>query len=386
MDRGRTICQAQLQEQEMIIGIPKEIKEQENRIAIVPSAVADLSARGHQVVIEEGAGLGSGIADREYEKAGAKIVSGAVEIWNGSEMVLKVKEPLEAEYKYLREGLLLFTYLHLAPLRQLTDELLSSRTRALAYETVQDENGLLPILAPMSEVAGRLAVQAGAHFLEKESGGKGVLLGGATGAEPGRVVILGSGTVGRNSGEVALGMGASTVVFGRNREKLERLSLELGGNIETKVSSPENIAREIKSADLVIGAVLVPGGRAPILVSREQLKKMQPGSVIVDVAIDQGGCFETSRATTHQRPVYEVDGVLHYCVANMPGAVPRTSTRALIAATLPYVTEIAEKGVVDAIRTNSALRSGVNTWDGKLYNKAVAMAQDREWAELDKML
>ena len=365
----------------MIIGIPKEIKAQENRVAIVPSAVADLSARGHQVVIERGAGLGSGLEDGDFEKAGAEIVDGAGEVWNASEMVLKVKEPLESEYQYLREGLLLFTYLHLAPLQGLTDELLSSRTRALAYETVQDERGLLPILAPMSEVAGRLAVQIGAHYLEKESGGEGVLLGGATGAEPGRVVILGSGTVGSNAARVALGMGASTMVFGRNLEKLDRLSLELGGNIETEALSPENIGREIKSADLVIGAVLVPGGRAPVLVSREQLKTMQPGSVIVDVAIDQGGCIETSRSTTQRDPTYEIEGVIHYCVANMPGAVPKTSTQALVRATMPYVQLIADNGIEAAIIKDNGLKMGVNTWDGKIYNREVALSQGRDWHE-----
>lgn len=368
----------------MIIGVPREIKEQENRVAITPSAVAALFAKGHRVIIERGAGLGSGLMDNEFEQAGAEIAGGG-DIWNDAEMVVKVKEPLEPEYKYLREGLLLFTYLHLAPLRQLTDELLNSRTRALAYETVQDKSGLLPILAPMSEVAGRMAVQAGAHFLEKESGGKGVLLGGATGAEPGLVVVLGSGTVGRNAAKVASGMGAKVVVFGRNRDKLAKLSKEHGGNIETKVFSPENIARELRHADLVIGAVLAPGGRAPILVPRELLKTMQTGSVIVDVAIDQGGCFETSRPTTHQRPVYEVDGILHYCVANMPGAVPRTSTWALVEATMPYITEIAEKGIELAVQDNQAIRSGVNVWDGELCNKAVAMAQDREWTELGYM-
>lgn len=365
----------------MIIGVPREIKEQENRVAMVPAAVADLSARGHRVLIEKGAGLGSGLEDSEFARAGAEIVDEAGKVWNGAELIVKVKEPLEPEYQYLRADLLLFTYLHLAPLHQLTDVLLNSRTRALAYETVQDEKGLLPILAPMSEVAGRLAVQVGAHFLEKESGGKGVLLGGVAGAAPGRVVILGSGTVGRNAARVALGMGAQLVVFGRRQEKLDRLSVALGGNIETVISSQENIAREIRNADLIIGAVLVPGGRAPILVARELLKTMQPGSVMVDVAIDQGGCFETSRPTTHQQPTYEVDGIIHYCVANMPGAVPRTSTWALSGATLPYVIEIAEKGIEVAVRDNRALRSGVNTWDGKLYNRAVAIAQDRTWAE-----
>ena len=369
----------------MIIGVPREIKEQENRVAIVPSGVTDLTARGHRIIIEQGAGLGSGLEDFEFEQAGAEIASSAGKVWNTAEMIIKVKEPLEVEYKYLREKLLLFTYLHLAPLSQLTDELLKSRTRALAYETVQDENGFLPILAPMSEVAGRLAVQAGAHFLEKESGGKGVLLGGVTGAEPGRVVVLGSGTVGRNGAKVALGMGARVVVFGRNREKLDRLSVELGGNIETEVSSPGNIAREVRCADLVIGAVLAPGGRAPVLITRELLKTMEPGSVIVDVAIDQGGCFATSRPTTHQEPVYEVDGILHYCVANMPGAVPRTSTWALTAASRPFVAEIAEKGIEIAAKESGALRSGINTWDGQLYNKAVAMAQDRVFAELDNL-
>ena len=370
----------------MIIGIPREIKEAENRVAMVPAGVSTLVEAGHQVCVEQGAGLGSGISDDDFRAAGARIVVGAEQVWLQAEIVVKVKEPLVSEYRFFRSGLVIFTYLHLATLRELTAELLKSGVRALAYETVQLPDGSLPMLVPMSEVAGKLAVQAGARFLEKENGGRGVLLGGVTGVAPGRVVILGSGTVGRNSAAVALGMGAEVAVVARNPAKMARLAEDLGGGIRTVVSSPENIASEINSADLVIGAVLVPGGRAPLLVTREMLDDMQPGSVIVDVAIDQGGCFETSRPTTHRQPVFTEAGIIHYCVANMPGAVPRTATHALTAATLPFIGAIAAWGVERAIREVPALLMGVNTWDGLMVNRPTARAQGLEYNELSGLL
>jgi len=370
----------------MIVGIPKEIKAQENRVAAMPAGVKALKKAGHQILVEAGAGEGSGISDDEFQAAGAEICAGAAEIWRRSEMVIKVKEPLPPEYPFLHEGLVVFTFLHLAPSPELTNELLKSKVRAVAYETVMEPDGSLPMLAPMSAVAGRLAVQMGAHYLEKESGGRGVLLGGVPGAEPGRVVILGNGTVGRNAAEVAVGMGAKVTVLGRNSKKLAGLAEGFGVTINTMVSSQENIFKMIRSADLVVGAVLVPGGRAPVLVTREMLGSMRRGAVIVDVAIDQGGCCETSRPTTHKNPVYEEEGILHYCVANMPGAVPMTSTQALASATLPFALEIAGKGLRKAAFASRALRLGLNTWDGLLVSREVAQAQGRKWTDSEDVM
>lgn len=370
----------------MIIGVPKEIKDKEYRVGIVPAGVRRLMAAGHQVLIETGAGLGSGISDQEFAAAGATLVKDAAVVYGRADMVIKVKEPLALEYAYLRQGLILFTYLHLAPLPDLTRVLLDQKVTAIAYETVSLDNDFLPLLAPMSEVAGRMSIQVGAHFLEKEAGGRGVLLGGVTGVEPGHVVILGSGTVGTNAAQMAVGLGASVTVMGRNSARLADLETTFAGKISTLISNRENIAAAISRADLVIGAVLITGAAAPRLITRDMLPLMQKGAVIVDVAIDQGGCVETAKPTTHSDPVYEVDGIIHYCVANMPGAVPRTSTFALTNVTLPYAQAIADKGFQQAIREDSSLKRGVNTYNGYLTNKEVADAQARDFKEIDRAL
>lgn len=370
----------------MIIGIPREIKDKEFRVGIVPAGVRKLAQSCHTVLVESGAGSGSGISDAEYEAAGAKLVADAAALYAEAELVMKVKEPLEREYAYLREGLILFTYLHLAPLPELTRVLLDKKVTAIAYETVRRDDGSLPLLAPMSEVAGRMAIQIGAHYLEKEAGGRGVLLGGVTGVEPGHVVILGSGTVGINAAQMAVGLGASVTVMGRNAARLAALEKTFAGKIRTKLSSRENIAAEISRADLVIGAVLVPGAAAPKLITRDMLPRMQTGAVLVDVSIDQGGCIETARPTTHSDPVYTVAGIIHYCVANMPGAVPRTSTFALTNATLPFADALANKGFHRAIQEDPALKKGLNTYNGRLTNREVAAAQKREFTDIDSLL
>jgi alanine dehydrogenase len=370
----------------MIIGVPKEIKDKEFRVGIVPAGVQKLIASGHAILIESGAGLGSGIADQEYEAAGAKLVQDAASLYSGAELIIKVKEPLEEEYVYMREGLILFTYLHLAPLPQLTEVLLDKKVTAIAYETVRRENKFLPLLAPMSEVAGRMSIQVGAHYLEKEAGGRGILLGGVSGVKPGHVVILGSGTVGTNAALMAVGLGASVTVMGRNSARLAALEKTFAGKIRTRLSSRENIETEISRADLAIGAVLIPGAAAPKLITRDMLPLMKKGAVLVDVSIDQGGCIETSRPTTHSDPVYEVAGILHYCVANMPGAVPRTSTFALTNATLPYAHAITDKGFQKAILDDASLRRGVNTYNGFLTNWEVAQAQGRECEDINRLI
>jgi len=370
----------------MIIGVVKEIKEQENRVALLPAGVRTLVAAGHRVLVEEGAGRGSGVGNTAYRAAGAEMVVEAGEVWGRAELVVKVKEPMPPEYPYLREDLIIFTYLHLAPLPELTEVLLAARVIAVAYETVLAPDGSLPLLAPMSEVAGRLAVQVGAHYLERENGGRGILLGGATGVEPGRVVILGGGTVGLNAARIALGMGATVQVLARNPEKLARLKAQLGGRIETAVATPEHLIAALGSADLVVGAVLVVGGQAPKLITRAMLATMPKRAVIVDVAIDQGGCCETSHPTTHHAPTYEVDEIIHYCVANMPGAVPRTSTQALTHVTLPYLQSIADRGLGEAARVDPGLARGINIWRGVLTNQPVAEAQGREWREVGEFL
>ncbi len=370
----------------MIIGVPREIKDKEFRVGIVPEGVRKLCKSNNIVLIESGSGLGSGISDRDFEAAGAKLVNDAATVYRESNLILKVKEPLEQEYSYMRQGLILFTYLHLAPLPDLTRVLLDSKVTAIAYETVSRDKKFLPLLAPMSEVAGRMSIQVGAHYLEKEAGGRGILLGGVSGVSPGHVVILGSGTVGTNAAQMAVGLGASVTILGRNSVRLATLEKIFSGKIKTKISSRENIAAELSRADLVVGAVLVPGAAAPKLITRDMLSLMQKGTVLVDVSIDQGGCIETARPTTHSDPVYEVDGIIHYCVANMPGAVPRTSTFALTNATFPFVLAIAEKGLNKALQEDPSLKRGVNTYNGSLTNKEVAQEQKREFGDIDRLL
>ncbi|EHJ49190.1 alanine dehydrogenase [Solidesulfovibrio carbinoliphilus subsp. oakridgensis] len=357
----------------MIIGIPKEIKTLENRVAMTPGAVASLARRGHTVLVEAGAGLGSGLSDEQYAAAGAKMVD-AAGAW-GADMVIKVKEPIASEYQYLRKGLLLFTYLHLAADRPLTDALLASGTTGVAYETVQLPDGTLPLLVPMSEVAGRMAPQVGAHALEKSQGGRGVLLGGVPGVPQASVVVVGAGVVGSNACKLAVGMGAQVTVLDVNHARLQYLDDIYQGRIVTMASNEANIRKAVTYADLLIGAVLIPGAKAPHLVTRDMLPTMKEGSVIVDVAVDQGGCVETIKATTHAAPTYVIDGVVHYGVANMPGAVPRTSTYALCNQTLPYALRLAAKGL-DALREDCSLALGLNTVAGKLTFAGVAEACD----------
>ena len=355
----------------MHIGVPKEIKVKENRVALTPGGVSTLVRRGHRVTVERGAGLGSGLSDQEYEKAGATLGS-AGDAW-AAEMVVKVKEPVEPEYGYLRDDLLLFTYLHLAADRPLTDALLNAGTTGVAYETVQNADGSLPLLTPMSEVAGRLSVQAGAYHLQKPVGGKGVLLGGVPGVKPGNVVIVGGGVVGTNAAKMAMGLGAHVTILDVSQRRLAYLDDVFFGRLTTMMSSEANIRALLPDTDLLIGAVLIPGAKAPHLVTRDMLALMQEGSVIADVAIDQGGCVETMHATTHDDPTYAVDGIIHYGVANMPGAVPRTSTFALTNATFPHVMELAQYGR-QALTRNPALLAGLNTHQGQLTCAGVAEA------------
>ncbi|MFH1019447.1 MAG: alanine dehydrogenase [Pseudomonadota bacterium] len=366
----------------MIVGVPKEIKEKEVRVGIVPSGAKALVQAGHTVLIEQGAGLGSGIDDAGYRAVGAIIAANAAEVWAKADLVMKVKEPLPPEYPLLKPGLILYTYLHLAPEPALTQVLLDAEVTGVAYETVRLDNGALPLLAPMSQVAGRMAIQVGAHFLEKEAGGRGVLLAGVPGVAPGHVTILGSGTVGVNAAQMAVGLGAEVSMLGRNLPKLAELDSLFRGRVTTLASSRQAIEEELAKADLVVGAVLAVGACAPKLITREMLSLMPQGSVLVDVAIDQGGCAETSRPTYHSDPVYTVDSIIHYCVANMPGAVPRTSTFALSNATLPYCLAMAGKGFDRAMREDRALLRGVNVHQGKLVSREVADSQDREWSEI----
>ncbi len=356
----------------MRIGVPKEIKNNENRVAITPSGVELLRQNGHKVLIETNAGIGSGFADKDYVEAGAIIIDNPAVLWGNSEMILKVKEPLPSEYSYFREDLLLFTYLHLAAEPELAKALIDNGVTAIAYETVE-QNGKLPLLTPMSEVAGRMASQIGAQFLEKSKGGKGVLLSGVPGVSRGNVTIIGGGVVGTNAAKVAVGLGANVTIIDLNPERLRELDDIFGSSINTLISNPYNIEKSIAHSDLVIGAVLIPGAKAPKLVSEDMVRKMNEGSVIVDVAIDQGGIFETGdRITTHDNPTYVKYGVLHYAVANMPGAVPRTSTIALTNVTIPYAIQIANHGLINAIVKNAALKKGINTYNGVITNKPVA--------------
>jgi alanine dehydrogenase len=369
----------------MRIGVAKEIKSDEYRVALTPAGARELIRQGHDVFIEEKAGEGSAFPDAAYQVEGAHIVS-VDEIWGDVELLLKVKEPVPSEYPRLREGLVLFTYLHLAADEELTQALLESGVTAVAYETVETPNGALPLLAPMSEIAGRLAAQAGAYFLEKPVGGRGLLLGGVPGVAPGEVVVIGGGIVGYNAAVIALGLGASVTILERSIDRMRRLEEVLGARVTLLMSSSLQIEESVADVDVVIGAVLIPGALAPKLVTREMVAGMKEGSVICDVAIDQGGCFETSRATTHSEPVYVVDGVTHYCVANMPGAVPITSTKALTNATLPYVEQIAEHGLAEAVALDPALAHGVNVLEGKVTYEAVAEAHGLDYAPLEDVL
>lgn len=358
----------------MIVGTVKEIKNHEYRVGLTPESVYELTAHGHTVLVEVGAGLGIGASDADYAASGAQIVPTAAEIFSRADMVVKVKEPQAVERAMLREGQVLFTYLHLAPDPAQTADLVQSRAVCIAYETVTDAQGGLPLLKPMSQVAGRMAVQAGATALEKAHGGRGVLLGGVPGVAPARVVVLGGGVVGFNAAEMAVGLCADVTVLDRSASVLERLSTHFGARAKTLYSSRANLAAAVAGADLVIGAVLIPGAAAPKLVTRAMLSTMQPGAVLVDVAIDQGGCFETSHATTHADPTYIVDGIVHYAVANMPGAVARTSTYALNNATLPHTLAMANLGWREALRRDPHLRHGLNVWDGHITYAAVAEA------------
>jgi len=368
----------------MKVGVAKEIKQDEYRVALTPAGALELINGGHEVMVETGAGVGSAFPDETYERVGARIAS-VDEVWERSDLVLKVKEPIASEYGRLREGLILFTYLHIAADEPLTRALVDSGIRAVAYETVEVGRAL-PLLAPMSEVAGRLASQAGAYFLEKPQGGRGLLLGAVPGVAPGRVVIVGGGVVGYNAAVIALGLGAQVTILERSIDRMRYLEEILSGRVTLLMSSSLQVAASVEEADLVIGAVLIPGAVAPKLVTREMISGMKEGAVVVDVAIDQGGCFETSHATTHADPVYVVDGVTHYCVANMPGAVPITSTRALTNATLPYVEAIADRGLPAAVADDPALAKGVNVIDGKLTYEAVAEAHGLAYTPLDDVL
>ena len=370
----------------MIIGVPKEVKDHESRVGVTPAGVHALVAAGHKVLVEHNAGELSAMPDDEYQAAGAEIVGSAHDVWRLAEMVVKVKEPVESEYRHFRDGLVLFTYLHLAPLTALTDELLTRNVTGIAYETVRDAAGTLPLLTPMSEVAGRMSVQVGAAYLEKEHGGRGVLLGGVPGVPPGNVVIIGGGIVGTNAAKIALGLGARVTLVDLNLNRLRDLDDIFSGRLYTLASNPYNIERAVCDADLVIGGVLIPGAAAPKIVTKAMVSKMKKGAVIVDVAIDQGGCIETARPTTHSNPSYVVDGVVHYCVTNMPAAVPNTSTLALTNATFPYVMKLARLGASTAIAEDKGIAEGVNTFAGELTYRAVAESQKRNWRPVAELV
>jgi alanine dehydrogenase len=370
----------------MIIGVPKEIKDNEARVGVTPAGVKELTEAGHTVLVETQAGAKSGFPDEEYQNAGAEMVGDAGLVWGNSETVVKVKEPIEKEYVYFREGLVLFTYLHLAPVRELTDKLLESKVIGIAYETVRDRQRTLPLLTPMSEVAGRMSVQVGAAYLEKERGGRGILLGGVPGVPPAHVAIIGGGVVGTNAARIALGLGAKTTLIDMNLNRLRELDDIFGGRLYTLASNTYNIAQATREADLVIGGVLIPGATAPKLVSRAMVAQMKKGAVIVDVAIDQGGCVETARPTSHSNPSYTVDGVVHYCVTNMPGAVPHTSTLALTNSTFPYLLRIANHGAREALRQDAGLAEGLNTWLGNLTCRGVGESQQRPWKTAAEMI
>ena len=358
----------------MIVGIPKEIKNNENRVSLTPSGARELVQRGHTVYVQHTAGINSGFTDEDYEKAGAHILPSIEDVYGTAEMIIKVKEPIKSEYGLVREGQLVFTYFHFACDQQLTEAMIKSKSVCMAYETVVDRQGALPLLIPMSEVAGRMSVQEGARFLEKPQGGKGILLGGVPGVKPAKVLVLGGGVVGTNAALMAAGLGADVTICDISLPRLRQLNEFMPKNVKTLFSSAHNIEQELATTDLVIGAVLIPGAKAPHLITRPMLKLMKKGSVLVDVAIDQGGCFETSHPTTHAEPTYEVDGIIHYCVANIPGAVPCTSTLALTNATLPYAVKLADMGWEKACETDSGLKKGLNIVNGKVVFPAVAEA------------
>jgi alanine dehydrogenase len=370
----------------MRVGVPRELKDNEYRVAITPAGARELVVNGHSVLIEHEAGRGSSIFDAEFERAGATIVPDADAVFAESDLVLKVKEPIEEEFGRLREGLVLFTYLHLAASEAVTRALIESKTAGVAYETVELEDHSLPLLAPMSEVAGRMAPQVGAHHLEREHGGRGVLLGGVSGVRPARVVVIGAGMAGMNAAWIAQGMEAEVVILDKNINKLRDVDRIHQGKILTLASNRLSVEETVLSADLVIGAVLVPGALAPQVVTEDVIKEMQPGTVVVDISIDQGGCIETSRMTTHSDPVYVVHEVVHYCVGNMPGAVPHTSTYALTNATLPYVVELANRGLEDAVRDDPSLAKGVNVYGGEIVYEPVAEAHGLDYVPLDDLL
>ena len=370
----------------MKIGVPKEIKPQEYRVGLTPTSVREVCAHGHDVVVETGAAAGIGMVDADYERAGATVVGTAADVFGAADMIVKVKEPQAAERAMLQPHHILFTYLHLAPDAPQTNDLMKSGATAIAYETVTSASGGLPLLAPMSEVAGRLSIQAGAYYLEKAHGGHGVLIGGVPGVDPAKVVILGGGMVGMHAITIALGMGADVWVIDRNVDVLRRLWAQFGPALNTVYSTRDSIDRHLADADLVIGGVLIPGAAAPKLITRKHVRNMKAGSVIVDVAIDQGGCAETSKATTHDDPVYVVDDVIHYCVANMPGGVPKTSTHALNNATLPFVLQLADLGWRDALKRNSHLKAGLNVWNGQITCEPVAEALGLDYTPAEKAL
>lgn len=370
----------------MIIGVPREIKTEENRVAVTPTGVAAFVGRNHKVFVEKGAGLGSGLTNRAYESAGAALVESAQEVWQNAAMIMKVKEPQESEYPFLRSGLILFTYLHLAANESVTRELLESKVTAIGYETIQLDDGSLPLLAPMSEIAGRLSIQVGAWCLQAENGGRGILIGGASGVRPAKVVILGAGMSGAAACQVAAGMGAYVSILDINPTKLRYVHDILGGHVTTLMSNRANVEEEAVDADLVIGAVLIPGAQAPKLISRALMRRMKPGAAFVDISIDQGGCAETARPTTHLAPIYVEEGVVHYCVTNMPAIVPNTSTFALTNSTLSYGLEIANRGFPQALARNRALAKGLNTFDGKITHEGVANAFGLPWISVEEVV
>ena len=370
----------------MIVGVPKEVKDNEYRVALTPEGARELTASGHTVLIQEGAGEGSSLFRERYERAGAEIVSDAKGVWDGADMILKVKEPVPQEHDLLREGQILFTYLHLAASKELTELLAERKVSAVAYETVQLPDGRLPLLAPMSEIAGRMAPHVGAVLLQKENGGRGVLMGGVSGVRPAKVLVLGAGMAGSNAAWIAAGMEAEVVVLDKSLDKLRFIDQIHKGRIMTLMSDRLTLEQRVRESDVVIGTVLVPGAKAPKLVTRQMVASMRPGSVVIDISIDQGGCIETSRMTTHSNPTYVEEGAVHYCVGNMPGAVPNTSTYALTNVTLPYAIAMAERGLDDALREDPALAPGLNTHGGAVTNRAVAEAHALEWTPVGSVI
>lgn len=370
----------------MIIGVPKEIKTHENRVALLPGGVVKMKRNGHDVLIEKGAGKGSGFSDEKYTAAGAEVIDDVEEVWDRAEMIMKVKEPTEIEYDRMKKGQIIFTYFHFAASRELTEAVINSGCVAIAYETVEKKDGSLPLLIPMSEVAGRMAAQEGAKYLEKAQGGRGILLGGIPGVKPANVMVIGGGVVGVNAAKITAGMGANTTIMDINMPRLRYLDDVMSKNVDTMFSSEANIKSMLPDVDMVIGAVLKPGAKAPHLITRKMLESMQKGAVLVDVAIDQGGCFETSKPTTHDHPIYIVDDIVHYCVANMPGAVPYTSTLGLTNVTLPYAVEIADKGWKKALYDDQELKKGLNVVDGKIVYRDVADAFEMNYTNISEVV